>query len=64
MAGCASGRIAYVVVTEGGIAGAGETLRRLPWDGLRVEGDEVVTRLDQAQFCKLELVPKDEWPAR
>jgi hypothetical protein len=64
MAGCASGRIAYVMVSEGGIAGAGETLRRLPWDGLRVEGDEVVTRLDQAQFCKLDPVPKDQWPAR
>ena len=64
MAGCASGRIAYVMVTEGGIAGAGETLRRLPWDGLRVEGDDVVTQLDQTQFCKLDPVPKDEWPAR
>ena len=62
MAGSSSGRIAYVMVTEGGIAGAGETLRRLPWDGLRVEGEEVITRLDQAQFCKLEPVPKDEWP--
>jgi hypothetical protein len=64
MAGCASGRIAYVMVSEGGIAGAGETLRRLPWDGLRVEGEDVVTQLDQAQFCKLEPVPKDQWPAR
>ena len=64
MAGCASGRIAYVMVSEGGIAGAGETLRRLPWDGVRVEGEEVITRLDQAQFCKLDPVPKDEWPAR
>jgi hypothetical protein len=64
MAGCSSGRIAYVTVSEGGIAGAGETLRRLPWDGLRVEDDEVVTRLDPAQFCKLEPVPKDQWPAR
>lgn len=64
MAGCASGRIAYVMVSEGGVAGAGETLRRVPWDGLRVEGDEVVTRLDRAQFCKLDPVPKDQWPAR
>jgi hypothetical protein len=52
------------MVSEGGIAGAGETLRRLPWDGVRVEGEEVITRLDQAQFCKLDPVPKDEWPAR
>ena len=63
MAGCRSGRIAYVMVTEGGVAGAGETLRRLPWDGLRVEGDEVVTRLDAAQFCKLDPAAKDEWPS-
>ncbi|HEU5286582.1 MAG TPA: PRC-barrel domain containing protein [Sphingomicrobium sp.] len=64
MAGCRSGRIAYVMVSEGGIAGAGETLRRLPWSRLRVEGDEVVTGLDPAQFCRLEPVPKDEWPSR
>ena len=64
MAGCRSGRIAYVMVSEGGFAGAGEHLRRLPWSELRVEDDEVVTRLDAPQFCKLELVPKDEWPAR
>ncbi len=64
MAGCRSGRIAYVMVSEGGIAGAGETLRRLPWNGLKVEGDELVTDLDAAQFCRLEPVPKDEWPAR
>ena len=64
MAGCRSGRIAYVMVSEGGIAGAGETLRRLPWSGLGVEGDELVVGLDAAQFCKLDPVPKDEWPAR
>jgi hypothetical protein len=64
MAGCRSGRIAYVTVSEGGIAGAGETLRRLEWDGVRVDEDKVVTQLDPAQFCKLEPVPKDEWPAR
>lgn len=64
MAGCRSGRIFYVVVTEGGIAGAGETLRRLPWSGLRVDDDEVITALDQAQFCRLEPVSKDQWPVR
>ena len=64
MAGCRSGRIAYVMVSEGGIAGAGETLRRLPWTGLKAEGDALVTDLDAAQFCRLEPVPKDQWPAR
>jgi hypothetical protein len=64
MAGCRSGRIAYVMVSEGGIAGAGETLRRLPWSGLRVEDDEVITDLDPARFCRLEPVPNDQWPSR
>ena len=64
MAGCRSGRIAYVMVSEGGFAGAGEHLRRLPWSALHVDEDEVVTGLDQARFCELEPVPKDEWPAR
>ena len=64
MAGCRSGRIAYVMVSEGGFAGAGEQLRPLPWDEVHVDGDDVVTRLDAAQFCRLDPVPKDEWPAR
>ena len=64
MAGCRSGRIAYVMVSEGGIAGAGETLRRLDWNHLRAEGDEVVARLDEARFCALEPVPKNQWPER
>src|SRR6185503_13150578 len=31
MAGCRSGRLDYLVVSEGGVAGVGETLRRLSW---------------------------------
>ena len=64
MAGCQSGRITYVMVSEGGIAGAGETLRRVPWAELNVDGDEVVARLDRSAFSALQPVPKDEWPAR
>lgn len=64
MAGSSSGRIAYVTVSEGGIAGAGETLRRLPWSALRVEREELVTQLDPTQFQALEPIPKDQWPSR
>ena len=64
MAGCNSGRIRYLVVSEGGIAGAGETLRRVPWSDVRVEGDRVVTGLSDTQLNALQEVPKDEWPAR
>ncbi|HUE78596.1 MAG TPA: PRC-barrel domain containing protein [Sphingomicrobium sp.] len=64
MAGCRSGRISYVMVSEGGLAGAGEHLRRLPWSELHVEEDEAVAHLDERQFCALDTVPKDQWPAR
>ena len=38
MAGCRSGRLNYLVVSQGGVAGVGETLRRLPWRGAHVDG--------------------------
>jgi membrane protein implicated in regulation of membrane protease activity len=40
MAGCHSGRLSYVVVSEGGIGGVGETLRRLPWSAAHVDRDQ------------------------
>ena len=64
MAGCGSGRIAYVMVSQGGIAGAGETLRRLDWSDLRADGENIESKLNEAQFCALEPVPKDQWPTR
>jgi len=64
MAGCESGRLSYVVVSEGGVAGLGETLRRLPWRQAHAEGERIVTRLDPRQFRELEIIAKDEWPAR
>ena len=64
MAGCSSGRITYLVVAEGGMAGVGETLRRLPWGGCVVEGAKVKSPLRQAQFCALDRLEPDHWPAR
>ena len=64
MAGCESGQIAYVTVSEGGIAGAGETLRRISWSKLGVVKEEVLCSLDPSQFRALEPIPKDQWPAR
>jgi hypothetical protein len=64
MAGCGSGRIAYVVVSEGGLAGVGETLRRMPWSSARVEGEDVVAQLDPGRFAELETIDREEWPSR
>ena len=64
MAGCGSGRVAYVVVSEGGLAGVGETLRRVPWSHASIDGDALVLTLDRRRFSALETVSRDEWPAR
>jgi hypothetical protein len=61
MAGCSSGRLRYVVVSQGGVAGVGETLRRLPWSSASVEGEELIATIDPTQ---LEELPRDQWPAR
>ncbi|HEV2593584.1 MAG TPA: PRC-barrel domain containing protein [Sphingomicrobium sp.] len=64
MAACPSGRISYVVVSQGGVAGVGETLRRLPWDRATIVDDALVTELDFAAFERLDKLPRDQWPAR
>jgi len=63
MAGASSGRIAYVMISEGGLAGAGERLRPVLWNKVAVEGEELVLSLTEDQFLALEPVPRDRWPA-
>jgi len=64
MAGCSSGRLSYLVVSEGGIAGVGETLRRLPWAGCSVDDEQVRAPLPRSQFSRLESLEPGRWPAR
>jgi membrane protein implicated in regulation of membrane protease activity len=64
MAGCHSGRLSYVVVSEGGIGGLGETLRRLPWSAAHVDGETVEADFSLEQFHALEALERDQWPAR
>jgi hypothetical protein len=64
LAGCRSGRIDYLVVSQGGVAGVGETLRRLPWSAVHVERDEVVARLNATEVERLEELQRDQWPGR
>ena len=64
MAGCSSGRISYLVVAEGGLVGVGQTLRRLPWTGCSVEDEAVKAPMRHADFCALDALEPDHWPAR
>ncbi|MEO6248663.1 MAG: PRC-barrel domain containing protein [Sphingomicrobium sp.] len=61
MAGAERGQLAYLVISSGGVGGVGETVRRLPWDAARVEGDCLTTSLDQSRFDQLEQLAKDDW---
>jgi len=64
MAGCTSGRLNYVVVSQGGVAGVGETLRRLPWSDVSAAPDRFRTTLRPHEFEELEQLQRDQWPAR
>lgn len=64
MAGCSTGRMQYLVMSDGGVAGIGETLRRVDWSECRVEGERIVTDLAKSRFHSLEVVEPDHWPAR
>ena len=63
MAGCTSGRLAYLVVSEGGVAGVGQTLRRLPWSGCSADEDCVKAPIPLSRFCTLEPLEPGHWPA-
>jgi hypothetical protein len=54
----------YVVVSEGGMAGVGETLRKVQWAQAHVEEEAVIVRIGADAFNQLEKLPRDQWPAR
>ena len=64
MVGCRTGRLAYLVVAEGGVAGVGEVLRRVDWSAAEIASDAVTTRLDGAEFSRLPALARDNWPGR
>lgn len=64
MAGCTSGRIAYVVVAQGGLAGLGETLRKVPWPTVNFEGGRLAGQMDRREFETFEVIQRDRWPER
>ena len=61
MVGESSGRLAYLVFTDGGVAGVGETLRRVNWDEVSVEGQSFRISRNPAGLPSVE---RDQWPGR
>jgi sporulation protein YlmC with PRC-barrel domain len=59
-----TGRIAYAVLSFGGVLGIGDKLFAVPWSALRVDEDEKQLILD-VEKSRLENAPgfdKDNWP--
>ena len=63
MAGCDSGRILYVGVSAGGVAGVGETIRRIAWHDARTDGDTLQVNLSRREFQSAAEIERDKWPA-
>ena len=64
MIGCTSGRIAYVVIAEGGVGGVGEVLHRVDWREIRKDEEGFACMLDDKAFRSLPKIERDHWPAR
>ena len=62
MVGCRSGRIAYLVIAQGGVAGLGERHRRLDWGRVWADGQELRTGIGKPDFDQLPELAPDRWP--
>ncbi|WP_300974661.1 PRC-barrel domain-containing protein [Sphingomonas sp. LHG3406-1] len=62
MLSCKGGQLRYLVVAQGGVAGVGETFRRVDWRFAGVHEGAVATDLDEAGFRSLPELQKDNWP--
>lgn len=60
-----NGRIAYAVLSFGGILGMGEKLFAIPWEALILDADEkqFVLDVDKDQLQDAPGFDKDHWPA-
>ena len=59
-----SGRVAYAVLSFGGVLGIGSKLFAIPWSALRVDEDEkcFILDLDQRTLENAPGFDKDNWP--
>ena len=59
---CDDKDLAYVVISEGGVGGAGETLRAVPPEHLQFDGDKVGCDLSDQEWNALPPIKDDHWP--
>ncbi len=59
-----SGRIAYAVLSFGGVLGMGDKLFAIPWEGFSVDTDNkcLILNVDKKLLKNAEGFDKDNWP--
>jgi hypothetical protein len=60
---CQDGRIAYLVVGQGGVGGVGETLYALPWDQVQLAPGQITAELGSSGLTDLNPIDPRDWPA-
>jgi hypothetical protein len=63
MATSNDGRIAYLVVREGGVGGVGERLHALGWNEVTIGEEGMATRLDAVALARRAELTPGRWPA-
>jgi hypothetical protein len=64
MAGCDDGRVRYLVVRTGGVAGVGEALRTMYWHELEPCDGELITTVSADALSRRPEIQPEAWPAR
>jgi sporulation protein YlmC with PRC-barrel domain len=59
---CQGSNISYLVVSDGGLAGVGETLRGVSPEDVEFTDDGIRSQMDQADFKRLPVLEPDSWP--
>lgn len=59
-----TGKVAYAVVSFGGVMGMGNKLFAVPWDALKVDGDnkQLILNTPKDQLKDAPGFDKDQWP--
>ena len=63
MFGCDDTRLNYIVLSKGGIGGAGETLRAVCGEHFKFEGDTFLSRLNATEIDTIPIIKTEAWPS-
>ena len=64
MVNCEDKSLAYVVISEGGVAGAGETLRAVAPEHVKFDDGTIVCDLSGSDWHALPPIENDHWPTK